>query len=53
MQRVSVGMRPVIGDWIGDVTTAYLLPARHPAADGRHEDGAEQDLSRVVDQQRD
>lgn len=30
-----------------------LLPAGHPAADGRHEDGAEQDLSRMVDQERD
>lgn len=32
---------------------AYLLSAGHPAADGRHQDGAEQDLSRMVDQQRD
>lgn len=33
--------------------STYLLPAGHPAAEGGHEDGAEQDLSRMVDQQRD
>lgn len=32
---------------------AYLLSAGHPAADGWYEDGAKQDLSRMVDQQRD
>lgn len=29
----------------------YFLSAGHPAADGRHEHGAQQDLSRMVDQQ--
>ena len=31
----------------------YLLPAGHPGADGRYQYGSQQDLSRVVDQQRD
>lgn len=31
----------------------YLLAAGHPAADGRHQDGAEQDLSWMVDEQGD
>lgn len=42
-------------DWnqISLVISLYLLPTGHPATDGRHKDGAEQDLSRMVDQQRD
>lgn len=29
----------------------YLLAAGHPAADGRNQDGAEEDLSWMVDEQ--
>lgn len=32
---------------------AYLLPACHPVSDGGNQDGAEQDLGGVVDQERD
>lgn len=30
---------------------AYLLPACHPVSDGGNQDGAEQDLGGVVDQE--
>lgn len=29
----------------------YLLPGRHPAPDGGNQDGAEEDLGGVVDQE--
>lgn len=32
---------------------AYLLPVCHPVSDGGNQDGAEQDLRGVVDQERD
>lgn len=44
----------MVSDGTGEAAlAAYLLPGGHPAADGRYEDGAQQDLSRVVDQQGD
>lgn len=56
-EQVSVGgqARPDLQGRAALVPTrdSYLLPVRHPVSDCGNQDGAQQDLGGVVDQERD